>query len=50
MTDEAALPRSVAVLEAGMRRKIHVGAQLHVSLRGQRVADVALGLAAPGSR
>jgi CubicO group peptidase (beta-lactamase class C family) len=48
MTDESVLPRSVAVLEAGMRRKIHVGAQLYVSLRGRRIADVALGLAAPG--
>jgi len=47
MTDDLALPRSLAALEAGVRRKIHGGAQLHVSLRGVCVADVAVGLAAP---
>jgi len=48
MTNDSALPRSVAALERGMRRKLHVGAQLHVALGGKTVADVALGLAAPG--
>jgi CubicO group peptidase (beta-lactamase class C family) len=47
MTDGPVLPRSLAVLEASIRRNIHIGAQLHVSLQGRPVADVAIGLAAP---
>ena len=42
------LPRAMAVLEAGMRAKLHVGAQLFVVLNGKPVADTAIGLAAPG--
>ena len=39
---------SVAVLEAGMRRGLHVGAQLHVLVDGEVRFDAGLGLAAPG--
>jgi CubicO group peptidase (beta-lactamase class C family) len=38
----------LSVLEAGMRSKLHVGAQLFVSLAGATKADVALGSSAPG--
>jgi len=43
-----ALPESHRVLEAGMHDRLHVGAQLYVSLAGEPVADAALGLARPG--
>jgi CubicO group peptidase (beta-lactamase class C family) len=42
-----ALGRTHAVLEGGLRTKLHVGAQLHVSQCGETRADLALGLAAP---
>ena len=38
----------MVALEAGVRSQREVGAQLHVSLRGEPVVDLALGLAAPG--
>jgi hypothetical protein len=41
-----ALPRTAAAIDARMGR-LHVGAQLHVSLRGEVVADAAVGLARP---
>ena len=44
------LPRAAAVLEAGIAAGLHLGAQLHVSLAGERVADAALGENRPGER
>jgi CubicO group peptidase (beta-lactamase class C family) len=38
----------LAVLEAGMQSRLHVGAQLFASLAGTTAADIALGLSAPG--
>lgn len=43
-----AMPNTIAVLEAGMRSKLHVGAQLFVALNGVIAADTAIGLSAPG--
>jgi CubicO group peptidase (beta-lactamase class C family) len=43
-----AMPRTLAVLDAGMRAKLHVGAQLFVAMNGETAADLAIGLAAPG--
>jgi CubicO group peptidase (beta-lactamase class C family) len=43
-----ALDRTLAVLEAGVREKLHVGAQLFVARNGEPMADVAVGLAAVG--
>jgi CubicO group peptidase (beta-lactamase class C family) len=40
------LDKTVAVLQAGMRENLHVGAQLFVARDGETVADLALGLAA----
>ncbi|MBI4571117.1 MAG: beta-lactamase family protein [Chloroflexi bacterium] len=37
------LPRTVAVLEDGMRQGLHIGAQAYVSIGGQPVADFGLG-------
>ncbi|HEX4198085.1 MAG TPA: serine hydrolase domain-containing protein [Caulobacteraceae bacterium] len=48
MSGEGRFPRTLAVLDHGMRRRLHVGAQLHVRLGGEPRADIALGLAAPG--
>jgi CubicO group peptidase (beta-lactamase class C family) len=42
------MSRTMAVLEAGMRSKLHVGAQLYVAIRGTTAADIAIGLSAPG--
>lgn len=42
------LPRTLALLEQGRHSILHPGAQLYVSLRGEVVADVALGEARPG--
>jgi CubicO group peptidase (beta-lactamase class C family) len=41
------LPRTMAVVDQGMRAGLHIGAQLYVSLPGQVVADVGVGLARP---
>jgi CubicO group peptidase (beta-lactamase class C family) len=41
------LPRTIQIIEEGLRQGLHVGAQLYVSLRGQVVADLAAGLARP---
>jgi CubicO group peptidase (beta-lactamase class C family) len=38
----------MAVLEAGMRAKLHVGAQAFISLQGTVQGDLAFGLSAPG--
>jgi len=42
------LPRTQAALEAGVRGGLHLGAQICVSLRGEMVADGALGENRPG--
>jgi CubicO group peptidase (beta-lactamase class C family) len=42
------LPRTLAVIDDGVRAKLHVGVQLHVALNGASVADLGLGLAAAG--
>jgi CubicO group peptidase (beta-lactamase class C family) len=44
---ESSLPGTIPLINAGMAGGLHVGAQLYVSLRGQVVADVALGEARP---
>jgi CubicO group peptidase (beta-lactamase class C family) len=40
--------QTLTVLNAGMQSKLHVGAQLFVSVGGTAQADIALGLCAPG--
>lgn len=40
------LPKTLAVIDAGMRGNLHVGVQLHVAHQGETVADLGLGLAA----
>jgi CubicO group peptidase (beta-lactamase class C family) len=42
-----ALPRTMQVIEEGMRQGLHLGAQVYVSSQGQVVADTAIGLARP---
>ena len=42
------LPRTLALLEAGIDSGLHLGAQLYVSLAGETVADLAVGEARPG--
>ena len=42
------LPRTLAVLRAGMASGLHIGAQVYVSRAGRTVADFALGDARPG--
>jgi len=42
------LARTLAVIEDGVRAKLHVGAQLFVARAGEMVADLGLGLAAAG--
>jgi CubicO group peptidase (beta-lactamase class C family) len=42
------LPRTLAVIEHGMRTNLHVGVQLHVALKGETVANLAMGVAAAG--
>lgn len=42
------LPRTLALLEQGRHSILHPAAQLYVSLRGEVIADVALGEARPG--
>ncbi|MFL6262451.1 MAG: serine hydrolase domain-containing protein [Thermoanaerobaculia bacterium] len=50
MTDGAMdrLPRTREAIEAGIRERLHLGAQLYVSLHGEPVADAALGEDRPG--
>src|SRR5437660_659293 len=43
----AELTSTVAALESGVEAGSHVGAQLHASLDGAKVADLAIGLARP---
>ncbi len=47
-TSPAALPRTVAAVERGRAAGLHRGAQIYVSVRGEVVADLALGEARPG--
>jgi CubicO group peptidase (beta-lactamase class C family) len=42
------LPRTVAAIEDGLARGLHLGAQLYVSLGGRVVADFGLGESRPG--
>ena len=42
------LDRAAHVIESGIERGLHIGAQLYVSLDGKRVADLAFGLAREG--
>jgi CubicO group peptidase (beta-lactamase class C family) len=42
------LPRTQEAIQAGIAGGLHLGAQLYVSLRGQAVADAALGESRPG--
>src|SRR5262249_3820760 len=42
------LPATRGALEEGMDEGLHLGAQLHVALRGETVADAALGENRPG--
>ena len=42
------LTRTNDLLHAGIERGLHIGAQLYVSLRGETIADVAIGEARPG--
>ena len=42
------LDRAATVIESGIERGLHIGAQLYVSLDGKRVADLAFGLAREG--
>jgi CubicO group peptidase (beta-lactamase class C family) len=44
----ARLPRTRRALDAGLDLGVHLGAQLHVDLRGETVADAALGENRPG--
>ena len=41
------MPHAIGVLEAGLRSKLHVGAQLFVALNGVTEADIGIGLSAP---
>jgi CubicO group peptidase (beta-lactamase class C family) len=45
---ESNLPRALAAIGRGFEQRLHVAAQLYVTLRGQVMADVALGEARPG--
>ena len=42
------LPRTRAAIEEGIRERLHLGAQIYVSLHGEPVADAALGENRPG--
>jgi CubicO group peptidase (beta-lactamase class C family) len=43
------LPKTMAAIRRGMEQGLHVGAQLYVSLRGEVIADEALGTARDGA-
>lgn len=42
-TEQAAIPRTASVIERGIAEKLHLGGQIYISVRGQVIADVALG-------
>src|SRR4029434_3199740 len=48
MSSQSDLPRTRAVIEAGIAEKLHLGCQLYASANGQTVADLAIGEARPG--
>ena len=39
------LPKATNIIQVGMDRSLHVGAQLYVSVKGECVAECAFGLA-----
>ena len=39
------LPKATNIIQVGIDRGMHIGAQLYVSLKGERVAECAFGLA-----
>lgn len=43
--NNSSLPRAIAVVERGLAERLHIGAQVYVSLHGRTVADLAIGLA-----
>src|SRR4051812_9292811 len=43
------IARTTAVIESGMEAGLHVGAQVYVSIKGEVVADIGIGLARPAS-
>ncbi|MDA0745501.1 MAG: serine hydrolase [bacterium] len=43
-----ALPQTLALLEQGIEKNLHIGAQVYISLRGEPIADFALGESRPG--
>ncbi len=46
--DDFPLPRTAAVLEEGIERGHHIGSQIYVSRRAERVAEGAIGESRPG--
>src|SRR4051812_2709614 len=42
------LPRTLHLIQQGMARGLHLGAQVYACLRGEVIADLALGDARPG--
>ncbi|MFI4976958.1 MAG: serine hydrolase domain-containing protein [Caulobacterales bacterium] len=48
MSPPRTLPRTLAVIDAGLRSNLHVGVQLFVAHHGQTIADIGIGLAAVG--
>src|SRR4051812_24251421 len=45
---DPSLPRTRAIIEAGIAAGLHIGAQLYVSRDGRPLADLAFGQARPG--
>ena len=41
------LPQTVAVMEEGIARRLHLGVQVYISQHGQVIADGAVGKARP---
>ncbi len=42
------LPRTAAVIDAGLRDRTHIGAQLHISVNDQTIVDTGVGESRPG--
>jgi CubicO group peptidase (beta-lactamase class C family) len=47
-TSESKLPRTLSIIESGTQRRLHLGGQVYVSMRGEVVADFAAGENKPG--
>ena len=47
-TGHESLPRTIAVIEDGIARKLHTGVQFYASIRGETVASFGVGEARPG--